>query len=483
MNFNLHNRHNSKNLFFAVVFVALLLHFILYDNKDWKYQIFGSSKRFCRCFIFNFDIYIQNQSYVYKVYNLSFRKSGRYMKKSKKIKHICIALTVILIFFLFAVRCFFYPAYIVQQSFKSDNYSCGIESSAANDAKSSEYTLLIYMCASSLESKNGAAGADISELLSADIQDNVNVVIETGGTNHWKKHGISTDKLQKYCVKDNKLILLEEYNLSSMGSSYTLTDFINWGTKKFPAKKTALILWDHGGGFLKGICRDELFFDDWLTVQEFDKALKASSFSERFDFIGFDACFMANYETALTASQYTDYLIASEGKEPTSGWDYKQLAQSLGSGDEKQAVLESFAFANKKYDYTLSAINLTKLNKMKYVLMQCADKGKSRFLNALQTADKLEYSSSGQYDIGSTAKLLGVDYDFSDCISVVSSDAEKYAAGISFCFPADDNDELLSYLQSSNNTYYNTFLIINFYSNDNFFKKSSCFVPIVSRSE
>lgn len=43
-------------------------------------------------------------------------------------------------------------------------------------------TIFINMCGSNLESKQGLAGKDIDELLSADIPENVNVVIETGGS-------------------------------------------------------------------------------------------------------------------------------------------------------------------------------------------------------------------------------------------------------------------------------------------------------------
>ena len=65
----------------------------------------------------------------------------------------------------------------------------------STDAAADDYTLLIYMCGSSLESKNGAASDDISELLSADIPHNVNVVLETGGSVSWK----STEFPPKSC--------------------------------------------------------------------------------------------------------------------------------------------------------------------------------------------------------------------------------------------------------------------------------------------
>lgn len=335
--------------------------------------------------------------------------------------------------------------------------------SSENKIYSDDYTLLIYMCGSSLESKNGSASDDISELLSADIPKNVNVVLETGGTQRWKKHGISADKLQRYMVADNKLELLEEEKLSCMGDSSTLREFIDWGTQKFPAKRTALILWDHGGGFLKGICRDELYKNDWLTVQEFDEALYSSSFQYSFDFIGFDCCLMSNYETALVVSEYSDYMIASEDLEPTGGWDYKSIANSLGNGNEIMTILNSFTKAHSsKADYTLSAIDLMQLEKIKSAFQNCIDRGKTDFEKAINKTDSIGIFSSYLYDMGNFGNSLNIDFDFSDCITVVGSGDMKHLSGMSFCFPVDDRETMQEYIQNCRDDNYTVFLKNNF---------------------
>lgn len=169
----------------------------------------------------------------------------------KDIKLIC--LLTILIFCVFLFGC---------SEDKAKTKPASEKQSTTEKTDNDDFTLLIYMCGSSLESKNGSASDDISELLSAEIPDKVNVVLETGGSLRWKKHGISSDKLQRYEVSDNKLVLLEESKLCCMGDSSTLKDFIDWGIKEFPSERTALILWDHGGGFLKGICKDEMYNND-----------------------------------------------------------------------------------------------------------------------------------------------------------------------------------------------------------------------------
>ena len=67
------------------------------------------------------------------------------------------------------------------------------------------YTLMVYMCASDLESEDGSASADIDEMLSAKIDSKVNVILETGGTIYWQDHGISSKTNQRYKVESGKL--------------------------------------------------------------------------------------------------------------------------------------------------------------------------------------------------------------------------------------------------------------------------------------
>ena len=81
---------------------------------------------------------------------------------------------------LILVLCCFIPSGCSEDKSKSEPNSNN-SSSVSESRRPSEilnydddFTLLIYMCGSSLESKNGSASDDISELLSADIPKKVN---------------------------------------------------------------------------------------------------------------------------------------------------------------------------------------------------------------------------------------------------------------------------------------------------------------------
>ncbi|MCI6330111.1 MAG: clostripain-related cysteine peptidase, partial [Erysipelotrichaceae bacterium] len=135
-----------------------------------------------------------------------------------------------------------------------------------------KYTVLIYMCGSDLESQNYFATANIQELVSSNISDELNVVIETGGAKKWASdYGISSTKNSRYIVRGNELVLLETKTKSNMGSYSTLQSFVEYGIKNFSAEKMALIFWNHGGA-MQGVCFDENS-NDSLTNSEVKKAL------------------------------------------------------------------------------------------------------------------------------------------------------------------------------------------------------------------
>ena len=136
---------------------------------------------------------------------------------------------------------------------------------------------------------------------------NIKVVIQTGGASSWQNDVISADTLGRYVYDHNGLQLIEELPSASMGDAQTLKDFLAFGKENYPAKHTAVVLWNHGGGSVSGAAFDELYGMDSLSLAEMYQA-----FSETFgenpqgqpvDIIGFDTCLMA------TAGSIADGLV------------------------------------------------------------------------------------------------------------------------------------------------------------------------------
>lgn len=241
----------------------------------------------------------------------------------------------------------------------------------ATAEEETELTLMVYITGSDLESGSGAATGDITEMIRSGIDLNkVNILLMTGGSYKWWG-GFPSDQLCIYQVEGRRPTLLEQSPAVSMGEADTLSYFLNYGYQNFPAKQYALILWDHGGGPMNGVCYDELFQQggrpDSLSLMELKAALTASPFSadQPLEWIGFDACLMAAVETAHICAPFARYMIASQETEPGTGWSYSFLGNLNGSctgADVGRMIIDSY-FSDTRVNsaMTLSCIDLSKI--------------------------------------------------------------------------------------------------------------------------
>jgi hypothetical protein len=345
-------------------------------------------------------------------------------------------------------------------SFGCNNSGGENTSNPANES----WTVLIYMCGSNLESGSGEATKNLNEIMSADIPQNVNVVLQAGGASVWINSYISATNTDRYLVKNNALKLIyRDTQTSNFGESSTLTDFVSYGLQNYPADHTALILWDHGGGSLKGVCYDENFDFDYLTLAELNTALASANLSKKFDFIGFDACLMASYECANTVAPYANYMVASEEKEPSGGWNYVSLLTNLGKDDFYDTLLYSYAqkSGEKKY-YTLSCFDLSGLDKLNEMVDALIAKmrqgGKRTMVNAVNSAVNFGLSGSGLFDLGNLFDYYNVSGEYSNYIKKVNSTTRSGATGLSIYFPLYDAEGLETYLTICQNESYKELL-------------------------
>ncbi len=192
-------------------------------------------------------------------------------------------------------------------------------------------TMMIYMCGTDLESRNGMATSDMQEMANASFNDNLNILIYTGGCSGWRTSGISNSVNQIYQLQNGGLKpVVTDMGSKCMTEPATLTQFIQYCAENYPANRNELILWDHGGGSVSGYGYDEKNKSAGsMGLGGIRTALKNGGV--KFDFIGFDACLMATAETALMLDPFADYLIASEETEPGIGWYYTNWVTKLGS--------------------------------------------------------------------------------------------------------------------------------------------------------
>jgi hypothetical protein len=149
------------------------------------------------------------------------------------------------------------------------------------------------------------------------------------------------------------------------GAPETLQAFIIESMKAYPADHYALVIWNHGTGWLDvdsysavrafdptGKSNPPLFratpqkltagdttrpiaYDDssmdFLDSQDLRAALAAAQAEtgERLDLIGMDACLMAMIEGGRELAGFADYFVASQEVEPMAGWPYGPIIAAL----------------------------------------------------------------------------------------------------------------------------------------------------------
>ena len=200
-------------------------------------------------------------------------------------------------------------------------------------------TMMVYMCGTDLESKNGMASADLQEMLNATVGSHINLLVYTGGCRQWRNNMVSSSVNQIYRIQNGQIeCLVADDSSDPMTRSATLTRFIRYCTKNYPASRNMLIFWDHGGGSISGYGYDEKNASAGsMTLKGIDEALAAAGAT--YDVIGFDACLMATLENALMLEKYGDYLVASEETEPGVGWYYTDWPTAL-SADPSMATVQ-----------------------------------------------------------------------------------------------------------------------------------------------
>lgn len=259
----------------------------------------------------------------------------------------------------------------------------------------SEWTVMVFMNGdNNLES---AALRDLEEMGLVGSTDQLNVVVQL---DLLREQGTRRFRVTKGMTSPPtaRSTALGEVN---MGDGASLACFITWSLAAFPARKTALIVWDHGQGWrdpgaaapspeeearlspnrspleapYRSASHDDTDDDELLnreTADAIGKALRPSG--RRIDVLAFDACLMAMLETAYAFRDVASHLVASQELVPARGFDYADWLGSLAGapGVETgrtlaQLLVSSFARQYEgladvgltRREQTLAAVDLT----------------------------------------------------------------------------------------------------------------------------
>ncbi|MCQ2482927.1 MAG: clostripain-related cysteine peptidase [Clostridia bacterium] len=211
------------------------------------------------------------------------------------------------------------------------------------------WTIMIYMCGSDLEAGNAIASMVLDQYDDLNPSDNINIVVETGGTTAWNNDDsyfsgdavqgvdIPDDALGRYQIKHNEIIDLGSVPLDSMGKASTLSDFISWGSEQFPADRYMFVMWNHGyvepygclecdqlfytddNGevyYYKDPGSEDAFYNDCLDLDELSQGLKDGGV--HFELFALNTCLSASMEIATVVAPYANAMVGSEESVPAA---------------------------------------------------------------------------------------------------------------------------------------------------------------------
>ncbi|SEA51762.1 hypothetical protein SAMN05216349_11520 [Oribacterium sp. KHPX15] len=301
-------------------------------------------------------------------------------------------------------------------------------------------TVLVYMIGSSLETKSNLAANSLVTMLSANLKtDDINVVIETGGTKDF--HNISTadkefdeSKIERWMISGTKLIHLGDGGNTSevsMTDGDSFEAFLKYVKKNFPAKRYEAVLWGQSGGPVSGFGYDEVNGSgEQLTLTEMSTALSNADMD--LDLLLFDARLMGAMETGYGLSSHVDYMIASEDNEYCIGLNYTNWLKKLNSNPELSAieqgkqVIDDFIAVNKGKgegkDEMVGAYSLVDLKALK---RNTSDRLKA-LAELLKSAEKTENGRDHLRQASKEAYRFAPNYsydlvDFSSFLGAIES--------------------------------------------------------------
>ena len=218
-----------------------------------------------------------------------------------------------------------------------------------------EWTVIVYSAADD-DVLEESMVFDVNEMELVGSNSQLNIVVQIDRYDRGFTGDGDWFDTRRYLVQqDNDLnhiasAVVQSVGEADMGDPQTLVDFVSWAVQSYPAKKYALIMSDHGGGWTGGFS-DKSAPDSSLTMPEIVSAMEAirqATGVDKFEMIGFDACLMGQIEIFGALYPYSNYMVASEEVIPGYGWSYAawlgQLAQNPaedGSG-MAQAIVSTY---------------------------------------------------------------------------------------------------------------------------------------------
>ena len=210
----------------------------------------------------------------------------------------------------------------------------------AAPAAAKDWTVMVFLNAKNDLERFGLQ--DMNEMETVGSSGRVNVVVQMGRMAGYDSSDGNWTGVRRYYVtkdSDNTRIasrVVQDMGRLNMGDADELRKFIVWAKRQYPARRYALVVWNHGNGWLRGNPADYegaskgISFDD-ETGNNIDtpQLRRALADAGGVDILASDACLMQMAEVAYEVRRAARFMVGSEETEPGAGYNYSRLLSPL----------------------------------------------------------------------------------------------------------------------------------------------------------
>ncbi len=209
-----------------------------------------------------------------------------------------------------------------------------------------EWTIMVFMNAKNDLSDSQLLGLvgkwaekDIKEMKEVGTSDKVNIVVEHGIKGKGSKRMLIT---KKGGILSSGEKVYGEYPDADMGDYKRVVEFAKWAKTTFPAKKTMLVLWNHGLGWIDpkmdqapsgtGTANKGILFDDetknYLRTAQMKEMMRQIGYT---DIVMQNACLQQMAEVLYEMKDYAGLFVGSEETMLAQGFDYTGLLNFMNA--------------------------------------------------------------------------------------------------------------------------------------------------------
>lgn len=288
----------------------------------------------------------------------------------------------------------------------------------------SNRTILVYMIANNNLGSNGFATDNINDMISVASAKNLN-----GGklVVYYAPVGSNPSLIQIAEGKDGVVTkhIIKDYEPQSGVDPNVMQNVIKDVVNLFPSDSYGMILWSHGTAWLPyNFSSLRSFGDDGGKQMEIDQLAKGIP-DHFFEFLLFDACYMASTECVYQLRNKAEHILGSPTETMGTGFPYKQIIPYFFTKDiQLEKVAEAFynyynAQSGGNRTGTVSITRTSELEKLASIMQEIlTDKNENDLfalpLSNMQVLERLTSKAPYMlYDLDDFVKSLATDDQYS----------------------------------------------------------------------